>query len=349
MRTDILGKTQLEAFEQKIAAKATILMQKDSVSVKLNPEYIFVEPSIECPHSLEEKLSDTDLCVSCVNKDKCIHQVEEVCSWPFSESISSHIELLNEAYAYLSKAVAEIDINAAKDGVEINALENYQNDFAFLSALLNVLSSDKGRNLMYDKYKEILSENPRWTVQDSKVNSEMLSSIESYTFRANKSVAIWNDTNQYEQYIAWVINQKDNFSAYSCNNLLELCFSILDYYASKNIHIKCCKICHEFFIPQKDYRQVYCSEECSKKFENARVHFQRKNPCFREYEKIRDRLRKRREQSFSAQTVDEIFEAENKVIELWGRLKIDMATGKITEDEAVKILSDFGNSLKKPQ
>ena len=38
-RTDIVDKTnQLDIFEEKIAAKATILMQKDSVEIRLNPK-----------------------------------------------------------------------------------------------------------------------------------------------------------------------------------------------------------------------------------------------------------------------------------------------------------------------
>ena len=147
-RTDIMDKTnQLDIFEEKIAAKATILMQKDSVEIRLNPKIIVTSHTAKCPYSFEEMWSAEDgLCERCPNKNSCGDNLEEVNVWPLPHSnISKHIELLNEAYAYLSSAIAEININAVQDGIVANALENYQNDFAFLSALLNVLSSNRGK------------------------------------------------------------------------------------------------------------------------------------------------------------------------------------------------------------
>ena len=229
---------QLDIFEEKIAAKATILMQKDSVEIRLNPK-IIVTSHVKCPYSFEEMWSmEEGLCERCPNKDLCGDNLEEVDVWPLPHSnISKHIELLNEAYAYLSSAIAEININSVQDDIVVNALENYQNDFAFLSALLNVLSSDRGRSLKYSKYREILSDISRWHPHDEKVDSQKLSPLESYVLHVNKSMAIWNDAAQYEQYIDWVIKRKDSFAAYTCENLIGLCFSILDYYVSQNINI----------------------------------------------------------------------------------------------------------------
>lgn len=355
MRTDIYERPpQFDALEKKFAAKATILMRQDSVVIKLNSDWDYEEPAIECPHSLEKRLSaEKDLCKKCPNNDLCLYRFNEVRAWPLSTSdisspikLSSPVELLNNAYTCLSNAIAESDINTVDDVTRI-ALENYQNDFTFLSVLLNFLSSDRGRNLKYNKYKEILSGSPHWNSHDEKVNLEMLSPLESYNFHSNNLVAIWNDTTQYEQYIDWVINQEDCFAAYTCNNLVELCFAVLDYYVSQGINIKRCKICNKFFVPQKDYRQVYCSETCLKKFESIRINFKRKSDCYRAYERIRDMLRKRREQAFSSQSEAEIFDAENAAAELWESLKIDMAAGRITEGEAIARLRDFRENLKK--
>lgn len=44
---------QLDIFEEKIAAKATILMQKDSVEIRLNPK-IIVTSHVKCPYSLKK-------------------------------------------------------------------------------------------------------------------------------------------------------------------------------------------------------------------------------------------------------------------------------------------------------
>lgn len=355
MRTDIYERpTQFDALEKKFAAKATILMRQDSVVIKLNSDWDYEEPAIECPHSLEKRLSsEKDLCEKCPNNDFCLYRFNEVRAWPLSPSnisspikLSSPVELLNNAYTCVSNAIAESNINTVDDVTRI-ALENYQNDFTFLSVLLNFLSSDRGRNLKYNKYKEILSGSPHWISHDEKVNLEMLSPLESYNFHSNNLVAIWNDTTQYEQYIDWVINQEDCFAAYTCNNLVELCFAVLDYYVSQGINIKRCKICNKFFVPQKDYRQVYCSETCLKKFESIRINFKRKSDCYRAYERIRDMLRKRREQAFSSQSEAEIFDAENAAAELWESLKIDMAAGRITEGEAIARLRDFRENLKK--
>lgn len=340
---------QLDIFEEKIAAKATILMQKDSVEIRLNPKIIVTSHAAKCPYSFEEMWSaEEGLCERCPNKDLCGDNLEEVDVWPLPHSnISKHIELLNEAYAYLSSAIAEININSVQDDIVVNALENYQNDFAFLSALLNVLSSDRGRSLKYSKYREILSDISRWLPHDEKVDSQMLSPLESYVLHVNKSMAIWNDAAQYEQYIDWVIKRKDSFAAYTCENLIGLCFSILDYYVSQNINIKRCKICGKFFSPQLDYREAYCSKECARKFENIRVSYRRQSECYKEYEKTRNMLRKRREQSCSFQTENEIFAAEHEAEELWKKLKTDMVAGRITEDAATEILADFRNNLKK--
>ena len=67
----------------------------------------------------------------------------------------------------------------------------------------------------------------------------------------------------------------------------------------------------------------------------------------KEYEKTRNMLRKRREQSCSFQTENEIFAAEHEAEELWKKLKTDMVAGRITEDAATEILADFRNNLKK--
>lgn len=93
---------QLDIFEEKIAAKATILMQKDSVEIRLNPKIIVTSHAAKCPYSFEEMWSaEEGLCERCPNKDLCGDNLEEVDVWPLPHSnISKHIELLNEAYAY---------------------------------------------------------------------------------------------------------------------------------------------------------------------------------------------------------------------------------------------------------
>lgn len=347
MSTDILSqKTQLSTFEDAIAAKADIFLQKDSLSIECIPDYIpHDSKTSECFHSLEEKLGNVNQCENCPNSESCF-PVEEVCVWPFSElDTNTHISLLNQAYNRLSNAVAKIDISAGDDAA--NTLENYQNDFAFLSALINVLSLKDGRDITYDKYKEIVGANPRWIPHNSKVDSTSLSPLQSYAFHANHSVAVWNDKDQYKKYISWMLKQEDSISVYTCNNLFEICFSILDYYVLKGIHIKRCKICKKFFIPEKDYKQVYCSDSCSNEFEKKRVEFARKSSCYREYEKIRDMLRKRRDRLLLNQSSNEIYEAENEAIRLWENIKIQRVDGMITEDEAIARLRDFRENLKK--
>ena len=58
---------QLDIFEEKIAAKATILMQKDSVEFRFNPK-IIVTSHVKCPYSFEEMWSmEEGLCERCPN------------------------------------------------------------------------------------------------------------------------------------------------------------------------------------------------------------------------------------------------------------------------------------------
>ena len=95
------------------------------------------------------------------------------------------------------------------------------------------------------------------------------------------------------------------------------------------------------------FAEIYCSKECARKFENIRVSYRRQSECYKEYEKIRNMLRKRKEQSYLTQTKDEIFAAEHEARELWEKLKADMVAGRITEDAATEILAGFRNNLKK--
>lgn len=159
-------------------------------------------------------------------------------------------------------------------------------------------------------------------------------------------MAIWNDAAQYEQYIDWVIKRKDSFAAYTCENLIGLCFSILDYYVSQNINIKRCKICGKFFSPQLDYREVYCSKECARKFENIRVSYRRQSECYKEYEKpaicyasAGNSLVRSRPKTKSL--------LRNTKQKSCGKIETDMVAGRITEDAATEILADFRNNLKK--
>lgn len=348
IRTDIEFKyPQVKMFEKKIAAKALIQLQRYEITVIREPIDIIPNQG-KCALSAEKVSTlEEDFCATCTNEEECFRP-KEIYAWPFSLSkIDTHIALLNQTYHRLADEIRVLDTSAIDDEAILNIVENYLDAFNFLTALINVLSSREGRNIGYDKFKEIVNTNDRWLPNHSKVGLSGDSLQQIYNFNITESANLWNSQKHYEDFIRWAIKQQDTAFCYECNNLFEICFSILDFYVLKGINIKQCKVCGKIFIPSPDYRQAYCSKECLTDYDKIRVEFARRSPCYKAYERIRDLLRKRREQSYSNQTVEEIANAERLAIDLWDNIKLQRAAGEITTEDALKMLDNFRSSLTK--
>lgn len=153
----------------------------------------------------------------------------------------------------------------------INTIINYKYYFDLYFGISN-LSDLKGKDMSY--FQSLFSidfEIPRQiTYAIYKKNDtyfplkNLVFSIYKETKDSNETVESLNDIFSYEKILNTTNNLHKNknifyLKSYAINNLKDILNIYFNYFTQENIHIKKCKNCNKYFIPQNRTDEVYCN------------------------------------------------------------------------------------------